>query len=80
MFQVPRAVPVVNAECGREFAGGDLLAVLVLRLEDLDLAALRGDEEALGADLGHLADLALDGAECAKQMLAAVEDLQLLAA
>src|SRR5450759_5027795 len=68
-----------NAKRGREFAGGDLLAVLVLRLKDLDPATLCGDEKALSADFGHLADLALDGAEFAKQMLAAIKNLQLLA-
>src|SRR5215831_15727613 len=63
-----------------EFGPGDLLAVLVLGLEHLDPPPLSGDEEALRADFGNFADLPLHRAEGAHQVLAAVEDLDLLAA
>src|SRR5215467_13317491 len=68
-----------DAVLRREFGRRHLLAVFVLGLEHLDATALRGDEEALRADFGDLADLALHGAEGAHQVLAAVEDLDLLA-
>src|SRR5215467_4072833 len=63
-----------------EFGCGDLLAVLVLGLEHLDPPPLSGDEEALPADFGDFADLPLHRAECAHEVLAAIEDLDLLAA
>src|SRR3990172_10935915 len=68
-----------DAKGGREFAGGYLLAVLVLRFEHLDPATLRGDEKAAGADLGYFANLAFDVTERAEQVLAAIENLQFLA-
>src|SRR5882672_9123503 len=64
---------------GNELRSGDFLAFFVLRLEDLDTPALRGDEKALRADLRYLADLAFHGAERAHEMLAAVENLDFLA-
>src|SRR5262249_52101437 len=68
-----------GAGLSEEFRCGDFLAVLVLRLEDLDPPPLGSDEEALGADFGDLADFSLHGAEGAHEVLAAVEDLDFLA-
>src|SRR5882672_5079577 len=68
-----------QADLRDELGCGYLLAVFVLRFEDLDPPALGGDEETRGADLGNLSDFALYRPEGAKQVLAAVEDLQLLA-
>src|SRR3990172_2230633 len=65
-----------DAKGGHEFARRDLLAVPVLRFEHLDPATLRGDEKAVGADLGYFADLAFDVTERAEQVLAAIENLQ----
>src|SRR3974377_1291540 len=62
-----------------ELRRGDFLAVFVLGLEHLDAPSLGGHEEALRADFGDLADLALHRAEGAYQMLAAVENLDLFA-
>src|SRR2546425_7170024 len=64
---------------GYKFRRGEFLAVLVLGLEDLDAPPLGSHEEARGADFGNLADLAFHRAEGTEQVLAAVEDLQLLA-
>src|SRR5215475_5467401 len=63
-----------------EFGPGHLLAVLMHGLEHLDPPPLGGDEEALRADFGDFADLPLHRAERAHEVLAAVEDLDLLAA
>src|SRR6266571_1210984 len=67
-----------QAVLGYKFGRGYLLAVFVLRLEDLDSASLSGHEETRGADFGNLTDLAFYRAESAEHMLAAVEDLQFL--
>src|SRR5881628_940080 len=67
-----------QAVLGYKFGRGYLLAVFVLRLEDLDSSSLSGHEETRGADFGNLTDLAFYRAESAEHMLAAVEDLQFL--
>src|SRR5712691_7385601 len=65
-----------EAVLGYEFGRGYFLAVFVLRLEDLDSSSLSGHEETRSAYFGNLSDLAFYRTEGAKQMLAAVEDLQ----
>src|SRR5882762_497134 len=67
-----------EAVLGYKFGRGYFLAVLMLRLEDLDSSSLSSHEETRGADFGNLADLAFYRAESAEHMFAAVEDLQFL--
>src|SRR5258705_1878469 len=62
---------------GNELRRRHLLAVAELRLAGVDAAALSGDHETAVLRLDHLADLPLDRAESAHQLLAAVEELQL---
>src|SRR5262249_17269808 len=62
---------------GNELRGSQLLAVAELRLAGVNASALRGDDQAAVLRLDDLADLALHRAEGARELLAAVEELQL---
>src|SRR5437899_11785284 len=67
-----------QAVLGYKFGRGYLLAVFVLRLEDLDSSSLSGHEETRGADFGNLTDLAFYRAASAEHMRAAVEHLHFM--
>src|SRR6202012_2466579 len=56
--------------------GGQFLSAVVPDLEDLDLASLRRNSNALIADFGHGADAALHLRESARRVLARVVQLQ----
>src|SRR5580698_8347929 len=62
-----------------ELRRGKFLAVLRAQREDFDLPALHAHQQALLADVGDRADLALDLAEGTCEMLARLEHSQLLA-
>src|SRR5512137_2118219 len=62
-----------HAGVAGEIGGGHLLAALRLQLEDLDLAPVRADADAVGADCQDFADLTFDGAKGARRMLARIE-------
>src|SRR6266404_1086690 len=71
--------PGGQAERASDLSARELLALGGPRPQHLDAAALRGDLEAAVDHVGDLADLAHDVGEAAEEVLARVEELELLA-
>src|SRR5438309_2229828 len=75
---VPERCSGLDLTRGHELRGGDFFPLAELGAQHFDAPALGAHLEALVRNFNHFADLALHRAEGAHQVLARIEDLQLL--